>query len=76
MSLSWLSGRDDEEAQAQQEVVAWREKIAEAAERLERLAVRRTLAKLQAEDDPDTTRVFPHTCSAAPKPGRTRFRNS
>ncbi|ACZ89929.1 hypothetical protein Sros_7240 [Streptosporangium roseum DSM 43021] len=43
---------DDEEAQARQEVVAWREKIAEAEERLEQLtAVRRTLARLQAKDE-------------------------
>ncbi|MFI6500328.1 hypothetical protein [Nonomuraea typhae] len=53
MSVAQLVERlDDEEAQARQEVVAWREKIAEAEERLEQLAaVRRTLARLQAKDE-------------------------
>lgn len=53
MSVAQLVERlDDEEAQARQEVVAWREKIAEAEERLEQLtAVRRTLARLQAQDE-------------------------
>ena len=53
MSVAQLVERlDDEEAQARQEVVAWREKIAEAEERLEQLtAVRRTLARLQAKEE-------------------------
>ncbi|MGV9387328.1 hypothetical protein ACWDRB_66980 [Nonomuraea sp. NPDC003707] len=53
MSVAQLVERlDDEEAQARQEVAAWREMIAEAEERLEQLtAVRRTLARLQAKDE-------------------------